>query len=383
MNRKHMLFVALLVLGLLTVFSAVRKLSAGDKGTSYSEIAVVDPPGGLHSFDISWVDSASGTYYLADRQSPTTKPGTGRIDVVDAESDSLIGTIPGFVGNVGSGISGPNGVVVIHERGELGAGDGHDRLEVWAGDGVDAGKHSTVKVAGVETLSIEDTIIIPGGKFRADELAYDPVDKIIMIANDRDTPAFVTFISTEKPHKVLGQIFYDGVHAPLATDGLEQPVWDLQKHRLYFAVPATKDNPHGEVDEIDPVAETITRMFPTSCNPAGLVLLPGQRLMTSCGDVLSANTGEVIHTVPNVAGDEIWFNRGDDRVYFGHEPVFVVDAETYDVVATIDAGGTHSVAADSENNHIFIPTNAPPPTNPTAKTGITVWTADEDQDSDR
>ncbi len=60
MKHKNLLFVSLLILGLLTLFSVVRKLSAQEKGeTSYKEIAVVNPPGGLVRFDISWVDSAS------------------------------------------------------------------------------------------------------------------------------------------------------------------------------------------------------------------------------------------------------------------------------------------------------------------------------------
>jgi hypothetical protein len=399
MKPKRLLFLSVLVLGLLAI-AAVRNSSADEdkkEGTNYKEIDVFSPPGGLHSFDISWVDSASGLYFLADR---TTTPDTGRIDVVNAEeTDAETGadvekveTIPGFVGNQGRDLSGPNGVVAIHRRGKLGAGEGNERIEVWAGDGVDltkGGTTSTVKVIDLDdgcpadrSKCIVDSIST-GGNHRADELAYDPSDKIIMIANDADIPhPFVTFISVED-RKVLGKIFYDGVDAPLATNGLEQPVWDPQRHRFYFAVPATDKHPNGEVDEIDAVAEKITRQFLTSCNPAGLALLPGQRLMTSCGDVLSAKTGAVITTVKGVAADEIWFNPGDDRVYFGHEPVFVVDADTYQVLTSIDAGGTHSVAADSENNRVFIPTNAPPASNPTAQTGITVWTADEDQDSNR
>ncbi len=241
-----------------------------------------------------------------------------------------------------------------------------------------------MKVVDLEIKAVVDTIST-GGTHRADELAYDPADKIIMVANDRDKPAFVTFISAETRTIVPpggGHIFYDGSDAshPLATDGLEQPVWDPQRHRFYLAVPATAKNPNGEVDEIDPVAEKVTREFPTSCNPAGLVLLPGQRLMTSCGDVLSAKTGDILKSISGVDADEIWYNRGDNRVYFGSEPVSVVDAETYKVVATFDAGDTHSIAADGENNHIFVPTSAPPASNPKAQTGITVWTADEDQE---
>jgi hypothetical protein len=384
MKHKNLLFVSILALGLLTMLSAIGTSSADEKKeTHYTELATINPPATV-SFDISWVDLGSGTYYLADR---TATPNTGRVDVIDAESDTLIGTISGFVGNQGRNISGPNGVVVIHEQGKLGAGDGHDRLEVWAGDG-----DSTIKVAGVEDLAVEDTIST-GGKFRADELAYDPADKIIMIANDADTPAFVTFISAESRSVITsapltGHIYYDGAvalqgHGPLATGGLEQPAWDPQVRLFYFAVPSTDTNPNGEVDEIDPRAQKITRRFPTSCNPAGLALLPGQRLITSCGDVLSAKTGAILKSISGVAADEIWYNSGDNRVYFGHEPVYVVDADSYEVVTSFDAGTTHSVAAYSKNNHIFVPVNGKGTSTVFTTVGVTAWSADEDQDGDK
>jgi hypothetical protein len=153
--------------------------------------------------------------------------------------------------------------------------------------------------------------------------------------------------------------------------GLEQPVWDGRTRRFYLAVPATVTNPKGEVDEINPLTEKVTRVFPTTCNPAGLVLVPGktQRLVTSCGDVLSVATGKVLKTVASVGGDEIWFNPGDERVYFGGGLNFisvpVVDTDTDTLVTTLTVGVlatpiqnshiTHSVAADSENNRIFVP----------------------------
>ena len=72
-----------------------------------------------------------------------------------------------------------------------------------------------------------------GGNVRADELAYDPRDHIILITNPDEATAtppgvpFVTFISTTT-HKVLGTIIYDGKpgDGPNATAGIEQPVWD-------------------------------------------------------------------------------------------------------------------------------------------------------------
>lgn len=355
----------------LLMFLAGSTSSADDKIGALKKIATITIPGGLTSFDISWVDSDTETYYLANR---TSTPGTGRIEIIDAEHDTYVGSIKGFVGQQGPRLSGPNGVVVIDKRGESGAGEGHDRKELWAGDGVLPGGESTVgestvKVVDLETNSIVATISTHGNH-RADELAFDPQDQIILIANDADVPTpFVTFISTET-RTVLGTLFY-----PQSTGGIEQPVWDPQTHRFYISIPSTTTNANGEVDEINPLTETVTNVFPIAdpafAGPAGLALLPGQRLITSTGVVFDAKTGATLATIAGVAGDEIWYNQGDNRVYFGNEPVFAVDATTYNIVASFDAGDTHSIAADSENNHIFVPITS---------VGVKVFTDSEDQE---
>ncbi len=355
MRRERLWFAIPLLFFTLLALLAVATSSADNKLGPYQQIATI-PNAALASFDISWVDSASETYYLADRSGAS-------VDVIDAEHDTFVTSIPGFVGSHGHGVSGPNGIVVINKRGELGASEGHQRKELWAGDG-----DSTVKVIDLETNSIVDSIPT-GGVKRADELAYDPVDKIILIANDVDATPFVTFISAET-RTVLGRLSY-----AQSTGGIEQPVWDPQRHRFYISIPSTVLNPNGEVDEINPKTESITRVFavtdPAFAGPAGLVLLPGQRLMTSTGVVFDAKTGATLATIAGVAGDEIWYNSGDNRVYFGNEPVFVVDASTYQVITSFDAGDTHSIAADSENNHIFVPVT---------NVGVKVFTEAEDQE---
>src|SRR5262245_23161130 len=75
--------------------------------------------GKLYSFDISFVDELTQTYYLADRSNMT-------VDVVDAKTAAFIGQIsvnPPFAGFVptatcnaagGSNCSGPNGVVAAY-----------------------------------------------------------------------------------------------------------------------------------------------------------------------------------------------------------------------------------------------------------------------------
>lgn len=353
------LFVAAVMASFAVAFSE-------DKLGPYQLLTTIQVPGNLAGgFDISWVDSASETYYLAER---TITKGTGRIDVVDAEHDKFLYSIGGFAGNTGSRFtSGPAGVLTIYKEHEL-----------WAGDG-----DSTAKVVDLNAgPNAVPFAISTGGKFRADELAYDPIDHIILIANDADTPPFVTFISQED-RVVLGSISYpqavfpDVPNGPLVNHGMEQSVWDQQTKRFYISVPATVINPNGEVDEIDPKTIKVTRVFPihTPCGPAGLALIPVQRLITSCGVVLDVKTGGTVTTISGVAVDEVWFDPGDGRVYFGLNPVSVVDADTFQVITNLTVGSspfaTHSVAADSENNHIFVPVTG---------VGIKVYSDSSDQE---
>src|SRR4051794_36837498 len=61
---------------------------------------------GMYVFDISWVDQASRTYYLADRSNAV-------VDIVDTRTNALLLQLTGgFQGFTGSNdTSGPNGVV--------------------------------------------------------------------------------------------------------------------------------------------------------------------------------------------------------------------------------------------------------------------------------
>ena len=158
----------------------------------YQQIATIPVPGGLTSFDISWVDTSTDRYYLADRAS--TKKGSGRIDVIDARQNKFLYTIPsspaeiGFAGNLPGGVGGPNGVVALPLFNQLYVGDGD----------------STVKVVDLEARAVV-AVISTGGAKRADELAYDPADHIILIANASDSPPFLTFISADT-QTVLGTV---------------------------------------------------------------------------------------------------------------------------------------------------------------------------------
>jgi hypothetical protein len=106
--------------------------------------------------------------------------------------------------------------------------------------------------------------------------------------------------------------------------------------------------------------------------------------MTSCGDVVDIATGAVVTTVAGVSGDEMWYNPGDERVYFGggsdriSVPV-AAGLSPYSLITTLVAGKinvaptpsdtNHSVAADSVTNRIFVPVS---------HDGVKVFTDDND-----
>ena len=359
----------------------------------YKQIATVQVPSGFvfpgGGFDISWVDSTAGRYYLADRgnknANPPVPPG---VDVLSTKHPAFLFEIP--LPNSG----GTNGLLVFHagadENGRDDNGQGDDR----GGTLVVGGTDSNTYFVDLAHPFAAPIVVSTGGNRRADELGYDPKDQIILMANpDEVAPnhPFVTFISTVT-HTVLGQIIYDGATGDgPAAKGIEQPVWNGFTGKFYMTIPATNASavgpaePNGEVDEIDPNTRKITRIFPTTCSPAGLALIPGQRLITSCGDVLEVASGKVLTTVANIGpADEIWYNPGDERVYIGgifKTPVIngvaAGGSTPYSVIATLPWAGqagppleiSHSVAADSVFNHIFVPV---------FNRGVLVFTDDND-----
>ena len=328
---------------------------ADNTAATYHQIAFIDLPVGsqpLTSFDISFVERSSQTYFLADRSNKA-------VDVFDASSNTFETRVAGFVGfNVDNEHSGPNGVVVVHDRDEL-----------WAADG-----DSTVKVIDLRTNTIVGLPISTGGKARADEIAYDQKDKLILVANDADDPPFASLIDVRNRTVVAHISFED------ATNGLEQPVWDPETHLFYISVPQIGPDPsNGGVALIDPQTGSRVGTFTVkNCQPAGLALGPIQHLLLGCsGDngvlvasgrqvqIMDAKTGSIVALIKDVGGaDEVWYNPGDKHYYVAARnnpppegPVLgVIDAMTDKWIQNVSTGpGAHSVAANPINEEIFVP----------------------------
>jgi hypothetical protein len=357
----------------------------------------------FYSYDISFVDQKTQTYYLADRSNNV-------VDVVDASSAAFATQLSanppfaGFVsaadcaampgGNPGGSCVGPNGVVAVFPW--LFVTDGNSRVVT-----IDLRNGNTV--GDVQTKA--------GDPNRADELAYDPSDGIILAINNADTIPFGTLIKVNKTTGAL--TVQTNIPFPNATNGAEQPIWNPADGRFYLSIPQINGvASQGAVYKIHPKTGALEVAAQIDfCSPAGLSLGPDQTALVGCNVVfdvhgnvwdttgnitanpqvviLDLTTGSILfHVLGAGVGDEVWYNSGDNNYYatgsgspfrplpaataFGTTPMAVIDAGTGDFVQTLatyntpavgltntppehPAGTSHSVAANSKNNLVFVP----------------------------
>lgn len=314
-----------------------------DKATphTYTRATTMQVPGKpLAVFDISYVDAASGRLYVADRSNAS-------VDIFDTRQNTYLGRISGFVGaQADRPSSGPNGVIVVGNQ-------------LWVGDGPVNGD-SKVQVVDLTTNSIVNTIST-GGVKRADEVAYDPQDNILMVANDADPVPFVTLISTST-QKVLGKI-----SLPNATGGLDQPAWDPTSKMFYVSESTVGTAATGAIAQIDPKTLALVKELPVPCSPSGLTLGPNSHFLVGCNDpgktLVIDTSGNLISTIAQVGGaDEVWYNSGDNHYYVaasgntGGGVLGIIDAGSNAWIANVSTDNdAHSVAADPSANEIFVP----------------------------
>jgi hypothetical protein len=320
----------------------------------------------MKSFDISWIDADTQLYYLADRSNAA-------VDVVDSKTNTFVkqihGGFAGFSGN--NDTSGPNGVVVAGHF--LFVTDYPSRVVT-----IDLRTDSVISVA------------LTGGVNRADELAYDPEDSVILAVNNADEPPFATLIKVDRNTGAL--TVKQRVDFPDATG------------RFYISIPQVGPNVQdGAVKRINPQSGVVEASFPIKfCQPAGLTLGPNQDFLVGCSVafdtagnpwkrdpaalaptakpesvIMDARDGTIDKRIVGVGGnDEVWYNPGDNRYYLAarnqpggsstpgadqFSPVLgIIDAKamTLDqVVPTVSQapGSAHSVAVNPHNNHALVP----------------------------
>jgi hypothetical protein len=354
--------------------------------------AVQIPGNPIRSFDISWVNPDRAEYYLGDRSN------TG-IDIIDTRTLKFKRTIGGFVGikllgaAVDNNHSGPDGVT------------SHGRW-LYAGDG-----DSTLKVIDLNapTASAIKQTISTGGTTRLDEMALTPDGKLLIAANNAEDPPFATLFTANGDNATstvakITKIFIDPAIVPAGFGlSMEQPTWEPKTKRFYTSVPIIANNPTGcnfgqlagaitcdggmlvtdpttvtapstTQGAFNPVTNTgVVKL--NACGPNGATVGPNENIMLGCTPANNPadKTTLVINAVTrnyanigNISGsDEVWFNSGDNRYYTGSNrqvggaALGVIDGTSVLIETIPQSSGSHSVAADSARNRIFVPQVAP------------------------
>jgi len=366
--------------------------------------AVIIPGKPLQSYDISWVNPHRAEYYLGDRSN-------GGVDIIDTRTLTFTRTVGQglFTGvvlqtnsagvvSINNDKSGPDGVVT-HGR-WLYAGDGDSTLKVFDLDAPNNSAHKETIPTGT-----------PGDN-RVDEMALTTDGEFLLTVNNAADPPFATLFNANGDRhfssvSVVSKITIAGPGIG-TIPAIEQPAWDPKTKRFYVSVPIVGGNPSGcnaggpgqivtcdgGLLVIDPAANmtatTVLGAFDgntglvklSDCGPNGATVGPNDNLLLGCTQannpanrstlVINATTKHFSHVNGIVGSDEVWFNKGDGRYYTGSNRncapagcpaqaavLGVIDGTSVLIETIPQSSGSHSVAADSKRNLIFVPQNAP------------------------
>ena len=327
------------------------------------------------NFDQARVDTELQLLFVSSRSSKA-------VAIFDALTDRKVGETPAIFAGAGidSPHSGPDGNVVAGHY--LFAGDYPSTVRVFD---LSASLSSPPEVAEIPT----------GGMFRADEMDYDPVDKVVIVSNGDSTPAFVTLISSTT-FKILKQVVFDGTNGTPDTSqgGIASVLYNSRTKKFLISIPEVgSDLTAGAVAVMDPVTGQVTQVFSglNNCMPSGMAQGPGENVLVTCDPgfpapdpvqfaprtyVINGNNGAILANLTQVGGvDYGAYNPVDHRYYLGARDFFtsptaataspvlgVIDADTNEWIENFPTGtNAHSVTVNPVNNQIFVPIENPNP----------------------
>lgn len=304
------------------------------ENTTKLNLTRVDIPpikGKTASIDILEIDQAAHLLYVADR----TDNG---IDIFDVSTPNAK-----YVKTIDVG-TGPNGVTVAKNVNKLFAGL----------------NDSNVAIIDIDPASPKVNTVIArlntGGKARADEMDYDPVDKKLYVANSDDGIVSVVDAVNNTIVKKYDQM----------GDGLEQPRYNSGDGMFYLT-----SSGQNAVFQFDPTKDVLVKKFDVGvpCDPNGLGINPTtNQALLGCSNkktqqflLWDLKAGQVLSTFNQAgAGDAVFYSAKADRYFFaasnfyrggqmailGGNPIkFLTNVPT--------AVGSHGVAFDETNNVVY------------------------------
>jgi YVTN family beta-propeller protein len=251
-----------------------------------------------------------------------------QVDVLDADSYSLINTIPNTPG--------VHGIAIASE-----AGRGY----------ISAGKADSVVVFDLKTLKTLDEIKV--GK-KPDAIIYEPLTKRIYVMNgDSDSIS----VLNASDGKLVGTIALGGGPEFAVSDG---------KGNLYVNLEDKNETLHIDVNAL-----TVKDRWPLApcATPTSLAMdVDNRRLFVGCRSkhlaVLNAETGNVVFTAP--IGDHVdagafdgntrlvYLSTGDGKVVVFHQD----SPDHYSVAQEIATkAGAKTMGFDPRTGNLFVPTS--------------------------
>jgi hypothetical protein len=199
----------------------------------------------------------------------------------------------------------------------------------------------------------------------------------VLIANDETFDNFITFINADT-FEVIQKIKFDGTDPngdKILANGIEQCIFNPKDGKFYMNIPNT-----GAANLATPLPGVTVRISAnapfkvekvfdfskaplntTGCTGGtGIALGPDHQLALSGGLTINDQTGAPIANFASEGGaDEMWFNPSDNHYFLadtGAVHLGVIDATTPSADSTAPtAPGSHSVAADSVTNEVYLP----------------------------
>jgi DNA-binding beta-propeller fold protein YncE len=332
-----------------TLLAAAAIASAGPvRAQGLKQVGSIAIPGGpVGSIGVIYIDQGTGLGYLADKDNKA-------VDIFDTKTDTYVGRITGFTGTTNSGAtSGPNGIITIDE-------------ELWVSDG-----DSTIKVIDRKSGKITSTIPT-GGQKRANAMAYDPKDHIVIVANPNDKPAFLSLVSTTPGHQIVAKIPVED-----AAESLERSDYHVATGMFYTDVPILRaDATRGGLAQTDPKTGKLVKVHELDhCHPHSLALVADATLFLGCslapasgGDlaVFDVGSGKAQATLPDMGGSgDTVVNPKLGQYYqsassaLGGPALRVIDIKSRTQVQKIPTSNSaHSIAISLAQNHVYLPTAA-------------------------
>jgi DNA-binding beta-propeller fold protein YncE len=307
------------------------------------------PDNPITQLGVMTIDQTTGLGYLAEKDNKA-------VVVFDTKTDKYVSRISGFVGQTKNGdASGPNGVLVVNGGAEL-----------WVSDG-----DSTIKIVDLKTGKITATLAT-GGKVRANAMAYDPTDRIVIVANSNDEPPFLSLISTDAGHKILAKI-----PVPESAENLERSSFHASSGMFYTAIPVLRADPtKGILAQTDAKNGKLVKLHELEgCHPHSLQIVSDTTIFLGCssahgaaskpgGDlaIFDIATGKITSRGAGLGGNgssELNPKLGQYYHATTGATLMVVDMKTGKPVQKVATSpGARSIGVSLANNRVYLATTA-------------------------